>query len=268
MSVRAMSFGGGVQSTAMLVLAAKGEIDFPVALFANVGDDSEHPAALEYIRNHSRPYAEKHGIEFVELRRHKKDGSEETIIGRIRDGSKSIGIPVRMNGSGAPGTRQCTQDFKIKVVAKELKRRGATNDDPATIALGISTDEFQRMRTSSGIPYELLSYPLIDLRLSRDDCKKITEDAGLPPAPKSSCWFCPFHRVAEWDRMRKDEPVLFSKSIDLERFVNERQSALGKDPVWFSSRRRPLDQAFPEIDQLSLFDDDGATCDIGGYCHS
>jgi hypothetical protein len=41
MSLRVISYGGGVQSTALLVLAAQGRIDFGVFLFANVGDDSD-----------------------------------------------------------------------------------------------------------------------------------------------------------------------------------------------------------------------------------
>lgn len=41
--LRVFSYGGGVQSTAALVLAAQGRIDFPAFVFANVGEDSEHP---------------------------------------------------------------------------------------------------------------------------------------------------------------------------------------------------------------------------------
>ncbi|MEU8804899.1 hypothetical protein AB0C35_45775, partial [Spirillospora sp. NPDC048819] len=59
--IRAFSYGGGWQSTAALVLAAQGHIDFDRFLFANVGDDSEHPATLRYIREHAAPYAAAHG---------------------------------------------------------------------------------------------------------------------------------------------------------------------------------------------------------------
>ena len=51
MTLKVISYGGGVQSTAMVVLAVQGRIDADVALFSNVGDDSEHPATLEYVRN-------------------------------------------------------------------------------------------------------------------------------------------------------------------------------------------------------------------------
>jgi hypothetical protein len=264
MTIRAMSYGGGVQSTAMMVLAATGQIDYRLALFADVGRDSENPATIEYLEQHAKPYAGANGIELVELQRVKRSGSTETIMERIRDSDRSIGIPVRMS-NGAPGNRQCTQDFKIKVIAKELKRRGATKADPATIALGISMDEFQRMRSDSGIPHERLAYPLIDLGMDRQDCMNVIERAGLPVPPKSSCYFCPFHTQHAWKEQARNQPDLFAKSVALERFINERQSALGKDQVWLSSALRPLDEAFSDDGQLSMFDD-GVTCDVGGYC--
>lgn len=263
--ISAMSYGGGVQSTAMLVLSAQGSIDYRLALFANVGHDSENPDTITYLEAFAKPYAAAHGIELVELQRVTRDGRPETIMGRIQNANRSIGIPVRMNGSGAPATRQCTQDFKIKVIAKELKRRGATADDPATVALGISMDEFHRMRTDSGIPHERLAYPLIDLNLTRQDCMNVIERAGLPVPPKSSCWFCPFHTQAAWKDMARNEPDLFARSVDLERTINDRRADLGKDHVWLSSALRPLDEAFSDDGQLDLFDDD-ATCDVGGYC--
>lgn len=74
MNLRSVSYGGGVQSTALLVLAAQGRIDYPLFLFANVGADSEHPASLRYVREVAMPYAEAHGIELVELCRVPRKG--------------------------------------------------------------------------------------------------------------------------------------------------------------------------------------------------
>ena len=62
MTVKAISYGGGVQSTALIVLAVQGKIDFDVALFSNVGDDSEHPASLKYVREIMQPWAASHGF--------------------------------------------------------------------------------------------------------------------------------------------------------------------------------------------------------------
>lgn len=265
MTIRTVSYGGGVQSTALLVLAAERRIDYPLFLFSNVGDDSEHPATLVYVRDVAMPYAERHGIELAELRKRPK-GSERTLLQKLMDpDGRSIGIPVRM-ATGAPAARHCTADYKIRRVAAELKRRGSSADDPATVALGISLDEYQRMRTESGVPWERLAYPLIDLRLTRADCIALIERAGLPIPPKSSCFFCPFHSLDVWRKQRRDEPELFEKSVALERRINEKRAALGKDAVWLTDALRPLDEAVGDHDQLDLFE--SPSCDIGGFCMS
>ena len=97
------SYGGGHQSTALLVLAAQGRIATRTFLFCNVGDDSEHPGTLEYVRHVAAPYAAHHGITLQELTRTKRDGSTETLMGRLlKEDSRSLPIPVRMS-NGAPG---------------------------------------------------------------------------------------------------------------------------------------------------------------------
>jgi len=265
MTIRAISYGGGVQSTALIVLAAQREIEFPLAIFANTGDDSEHPASIAYVRDVAIPYAQRHGIELLEIQRRTRDGNLESLYGRLTSESRSIGIPVRMNTSGAPGNRNCTIDFKIKPVAKELKRRGATKHEPAIVALGISVDEYQRMRSDSGIPHEVLTYPLIDLRMDRAACIGVIERAGIPVPGKSSCWFCPYHSIANWRRQLQNEPELFERSAKLEETLNQRRAKLGKDPVWLTSRLIPLREAVTENGQLDMF---APACDIGGYCHS
>lgn len=262
--MRAMSFGGGVQSTAMLILAARKEIDFPLALFANVGDDSENPDTLTYIAKHSRPYAEKHGIEFVELRKVRREGNEETILQWVDRTERSIGIPMRM-ANGAPGNRTCTHQFKITVIRGELKRRGANANNPTTLALGISVDEWQRMR-DSGHSATINTYPLIDLGISRSDCITIIQDAGIPVPPKSSCVFCPFTKLDDWRKMRRDHPDRFAAVERMEERINARRDRLGKDHVYFSYKAVPLGQAVGTHDQASLFED--ASCDIAGHCHT
>ena len=294
MSLRIFSYGGGVQSTAALVLAAQGKIDFRTFLFSNVGDDSEHPATIRYVHDVAIPFAEKHGIEIHVLKRVKRDGTPETLYGRLtKEGSRSLPIPVRMS-NGAPGTRSCTADFKIKVIGKWLKEHGAhgpkpcrthretgiqadclkcTPADPATVGVGISLDEIQRVNARKSEPYESLAYPLIGLpsgedtglRLRRDDCARVIADGGLPVPPKSACYFCPFHRPETWHNQRRDDPGLFAKSCDLEDLLNERRDLLGKDHVYLTRFARPLREAIPDgVDLLPMFDDDGQ-CD-NGWC--
>lgn len=268
--IRAISFGGGQQSTALLVLAAEKKIDFSLFLFANVGDDSELPATLRYIEEYARPYAAKHGLELVELRRVMKRrlatrGQERTLWQQLNmPGSRSIDIPVRM-ANGAPGNRNCTKTFKIDLVAEELARRGATAARPATVGMGISLDEVERANNRSPVPHERVTYPLLELGLRRTDCQRIIRKAKLPLPPKSACFFCPFHRPEDWQNQRRDTPDLFEKSCQLEETLNARRTALGKDPVFLTSFNKPLRQAIPAgVDLLPMFDEDDG-CD-SGWC--
>lgn len=267
MTLRTFSYGGGVQSTAALVLAVQKKIDFSIFLFSNVGDDSEHPATLVYVRDVAMPYAAANGIELVELHkfisRGPRKGQQETIYQRItRPDSKTQVIPVYLSGSGAPANRGCTHDFKIRVLARELRRRGATASDPAIVGLGISIDEFQRMRTDSGIAWQKLEYPLIDLRLTRTDCATIIRSAGLPVPPKSSCWFCPFHSIVAWQRLKSQTPELFDRAVALERHMNS-FAALRGDAVYLTRKLRPLDQVVG--DQTDMFDEIDDACE-SGFC--
>lgn len=265
--VRAFSFGGGQQSVAALVLASQGRIDFPVFLFANVGNDSEQPETLRYIEEYAKPFAAQHGIDLVELSRvgqaGPRRGQTRTLLADLeRPDSKSIPIPVRMAGAG-PGTRQCTDRFKIKVIADELARRGATEEQPAVVGIGISLDEIHRANNRTRIPHEQVVYPLLELGLRRTDCQRIITAAGLPVPPKSACWFCPMKRPAEWHELRRNQPDLFDHACALEDQLVERRQRLGKDPAYLTGLGQPLRQAIPAgVDLLPLDDGDGS-CDTG-----
>lgn len=266
MTLTVISYGGGVQSTAMLVLATQGKLGYDVdaALFSNVGDDSEHPATLEYVRNVSMPRAAEAGIPVHEIKKVNREGVHETLVERLTkvDGN-SIPIPARMEG-GAPTNRACTADWKISVVAKWLKQNGATAQDPANVCIGISTDEIQRVNPNTAPAHERIVYPLIELEYDRSACAQIIADAGWPVPPKSSCYFCPFHRPSVWSEMRRDEPELFFKSVDLERQLIEKRRKIGKEPVYLTRFGKPLDEAVDEAqDMLPLGEWDA--CD-SGHC--
>jgi hypothetical protein len=265
-SIKAFSFGGGVQSMTALVMAASGELDYRTFLMANVGDDSEHPGTLRYLHRYAIPYAEAHGLELVVLDRiMKRTRTVRTLYQDLtREGSRSLKIPVRMS-NGAPGTRSCTASFKIAVIGDELKRRGATADNQATVGIGISLDEIVRANKRRCEPHEQIEYPLLERGIRRIDCARIIRRAGLPVPPKSSCWFCPFHRPEAWHDMRRNEPELFEKACQLEELLNRRRDELGKDHVWLTRFNQPLRKAIPDGVDTLPFDDEDTGCD-SGWC--
>ena len=261
---RIFSFGGGWQSTACLVLAAQGRIDFHTFCFANTGDDSENPETLLYIEQHAKPFAAKHGLEIVTVA---KNG--QTLYQNCMGDNRTIAIPVRMSGTGAPGNRKCTSDWKIKPVARFARERGATKKNPAVVGIGISKDEWHRAKDSL-IKTQVHEFPLLTLKLDwrprpgvyRDDCATIIMDAGLPLPPKSSCWFCPYKKIREWREMATKDPERFEMAAKLEAKLEAKRGTFGKDSVYLTDRLKPLQEAIVAVDQLSLFGDE----ECSGYC--
>ena len=246
--MRIFSSGGGVQSTAALVLAVQGKIDYPTFVFANVGNDSEHPDTLAYIEEIAKPYAGKNGIEFIEVQKRRMGKYEkQTVLGEAYRRKRSVPIPARMS-NGAPGNRTCTVDFKIKIVDKWVAEHGGKDSELVTVGLGITTDEIHRAKHRPiakvrGFQKEI-AYPLIELGMNRSHAQRVVRDAGLPVPPKSACYFCPFHTPTEWVRLRNARPDLFDKAVELEKHINhKRQAVLKKDKVWLHPALQPLDQA-------------------------
>jgi 3'-phosphoadenosine 5'-phosphosulfate sulfotransferase (PAPS reductase)/FAD synthetase len=257
--LRIFSFGGGVQSTAVMVLAAQGKVSYDAFVFANVGNDGENPATLEYMENYTKPYAKKHGLEQVEVAR-----NGDTLLQYLMSDRRTIDIPIYMD-NGAPGNRGCTTKFKIQQVNQWAKKQGATH---LITGLGISIDEIHRARTTDWYDTDKKlqhkrEYPLIDLMLTREDCRRIITSAGLPVPPPSSCYFCPFKRPSEWVRMREEQPELFAKAVEIDYRLREKREILEKDPVYIHRSLKPLDIAVGEQITMDFYETD--MCE-SGYC--
>lgn len=270
--LRIASHGGGVQSTAMMVLAAQGAIDLQHLVFSDVGADSEHPATMAYLHQHARPYAEAHGLQLhVVQRKARTGGLFPTVRQHVLGPTRDIVIPLRM-ANGSPGNRKCTSDWKIKVVQTWVREHGATAANPAVVMVGFSTDEWTRANRRTAKPYERVEYPLLDLGLSRTDCERLIADAGLPVPPKSACYFCPFRLPADFVRMATDEPELYAAAVELEAgAIAKRRDLLGKDAVYLTRFGKPLPEvvadaaAAPHQGVLALYaEDEGYRC--GDVC--
>lgn len=262
MTLRSYNYGGGVQSTAMLVLVAQGRLPAGIFLMANVGDDSEDPRSLEYVRTVAMPYAAAHGIELVLLE------PPETLLGRLERTHGDL-IPWMINAENR-GTRACTTEWKLRRIGKELLARGATAAAPAEVCLGISTDEVARANTKRTQPYERILYPLLgmdpaapDVRLSRADCMALLRREGLPVPTKSACWFCPYRSRDAWAEMRRDRPDLFERAVQLEETKSAQAVSRGRAPLTLLRSYQPL-SSLPEAPDMLPFGDDG--CDDNAGC--
>lgn len=149
-----------------------------------------------------------------------------------------------------------TRDFKIKPIIKHFReligndeiaawhRRNRKAKQPplATQWIGISWDEMQRMKDSRD-PWLSSSWPLIELRMTRLMCLDWLKARGFPQPPRSACVYCPFHRDAEWRRLKLEEPDEFAKAVQFERDMQQAKSRNDKrDSVPYLHRScKPLD---------------------------
>lgn len=290
-SADATSYGGGVQSTALLVLAATGRFKCSTFVFANVGHDSENPATVDYVRDIATPYAAKHSIKLVEVERPTwPTGDPHTLLSHLLayNGCQACGagpddecypacpstvntggdlpIPVKITPSGAPVARSCTKHWKIVPVTRWLiEHRGASAEIPLDVALGISVDEIERAKPGIDprVPTQRRVFPLLDLGLHRNDCRRIIAEAGLPIPAKSTCWFCPFHSARQWAEIRRDDPDRFDAAADLEVDLNVQRHRRKLGPVFLTSTLKPLSLIHEAQEALPLGDDLG--CD-SGWC--
>ena len=107
--------------------------------------------------------------------------------------------------------RSCSWKWKINPQRRYYKEKG----EPYTAYIGYDTTERHRIKPS---PWKKvnLEYPLIDMWLTRHDCKRVIQDAGLQIPKKSGCYFCPFQSKESWMILKRDYPELFEKACQLE----------------------------------------------------
>ena len=203
---RVLSWGCGVQSTALAVMAALGDFGLPrveVAFHADVGWERER--TVEMREFYSRWLA-AFGIPVVvtEARNIRHDGAKAHVH-----------VPF-WTVSGAPLSRQCTREFKIRPVRRALRawlglpRVGGVPLPPATVEqwIGFSLDEARRCK-SSGVASVVNRFPLVELGLTRTDCALYLQEKRLPVPVKSACIGCPFRTAGEYLQMRAEAPGEF-----------------------------------------------------------
>jgi hypothetical protein len=244
-----LSFGGGVQSTAMLLMIANGDLERPdMVIFADTG--SELRETMDHIENNAKPFVEEVlKIPFVIARSHR---------GSLHEDYAKIGaIPLI-------GERSCTENFKILPVRREVRKivgnkRGKVL---ARMWLGITTDEAHRK--PEGKPdrepkWVECRYPLIDEKpTSRDECSLINELHGWSVV-KSGCFCCPYQGTLQWAEIRDNHPDLWQICVDMEAKKFEiRKGKIG------------LFQCHPKEPRLEMLDDrlqvKGSSCDSGAGC--
>ena len=202
MKYEVLSLGGGVQSSALWLMNLKGLIQPRADLAVFADTMNERNGTYTYL-----DYLDKMSIKagFPPVMRI----SAGDILHQTRNVQVDIPFWTDSNKGGKRGqlNRQCTGKFKIAVINREIRKIFGMKKRVQWI--GFSMDEIHRRNDTRFPKYITPRYPLLEMRMSRDDCKAWLADNGYPEPIKSSCIVCPFRSDPEWAAMKRDNPEEF-----------------------------------------------------------
>lgn len=211
---RVLSYGGGLDSFAMLVDAiARGELP-ELVVFADVGDPAhedpgEWPETYAHVRDVAMPLCAAHGIEFVWL---------DSTAWPVR-GERSLWAYYEKTTS-MPGrvSRLCTSAAKVDRIRRYLQSRFAGQSLEVWIGFEAGEDErVARDPHAKGDGWRVSRFPLIERGICRCRAEALVRSAGHPVPIKSACVFCPFGTRGDFARLRAEYPEVFARLEGLER---------------------------------------------------
>jgi len=233
-----VSFGGGTNSAAMIIGMNQRGIPIDLILFSDTG--VEKPGTYDFINAFNEWLCGK-GLPEITTVQKSLHGEPYTL--------EQFCLRYGKMPSVVYGRKQCSVEFKIEPMEKfcnkhepftEAWKRG----EKVSRYTGYDAGEKRRIE-ANGDKYNsdkkyLYYFPLMDWKLSREDCVSLIKDAGLPPAGKSSCFFCPNNKKEEIIKLWENHPDLFRRAVAIEQNAGKTRKdgtpsaiiGLGREWTW------------------------------------
>lgn len=241
------SFGGGVNSTAMLIgMHERGERP-DLILFADTGGEKPHTYAhvlemSEWLVAHGMP-------PITTVRGEQPQQIEDVTL-------EAECLRRKTLPSIAFGFKTCSQKWKRQPIEKFIGGR------PHTMLIGFDADELRRAKA-----YEGNRYPLIEWDWGRDECIAAIDRAALKQPGKSACFFCPSSKKKEIYELRRQYPELAARAVAMEKNADLTSAkGLGRAFSWGDLYEADDRQSkMPFGDPLKFFPESPVQIDCGCY---
>lgn len=229
-----VSFGGGVNSAAMLVGMYEKGIPIDLILFADVG--AERPETYSFLDTMNDWLRARGQPTITVVEKVDRDGNRLTLE---QECLRAQTLPAI-----AFGFKRCSQKHKIAPQDKYCNHHAACR---AAWAQGqrvmkfIGYDAGEARRRENARVHDMQDkkyckvYPLMEWGWTRDDCIVAVRRAGLPVPSKSSCFFCPSMKKAEILALQEQHPDLLARALALETNAQPhlvRVKGLGRNWAW------------------------------------
>ena len=260
---RVLSLGAGVQSSVLALLLSREDqvlkgLGYPkpdLAIFADTGWEPS------YVYEH---------LDWLETQltfplRRVSAGSlrQNARKARTPTGRRFVDVPYyTVNADGSKGAlrRQCTYNYKILPIYKEMRRMAGARprrpfpaDKRVEMWLGISTDEIGRMKPSRA-PWAQHRWPLVDSDWSREDCRQwFNEEYSDRQLPRSACVICPYRSNHSWLEMKRHDEESFREAVRFDSMLRHstshpvRQVVFGRP--YLHASRQPLSTAIAKLEE-------------------
>lgn len=244
---RVLSYGGGLDSWAMLLEAVLRGDRPDVAVFVDVGhpgDPGEWPSTYRHIREVVMPFCKAHAIEFVWITsdQYPVRNARSLFAWMYERGQ----IPIANSKQ-----RVCTTVAKVERFERWMDDRfpgrevevwvgfdaaepGRADNDPnlgnPRKAPGMRpigkaqplTELRNALLWTRALAFAMSHaqrvnrYPLIEWGLCRCRCEATARASGMPVPRKSACVFCPYATRKDFQALAAEAPDLFAAVVDLE----------------------------------------------------
>lgn len=211
-----VSYGGGTNSTALLVgLLERGKRPDAIT-FADTGSEKPHTYAHVATVN---DWCLSIGFPGIETLR--GDMPQQLIDRTLEQECFRLGkLPAK-----AYGFSSCSDKWKIEPQRRYNKAFAAKHGielADITRLIGFDADEHSRVERGLAMAHKKPvkeAYPLYDWGWGREECIEAIARAGLPQPGKSACYFCPSAKKPELLELRERYPDLMARALEMERIA-------------------------------------------------
>lgn len=250
--MKILSFGAGMQSTALALMACENsqaaKPPFPLVpvydevVFCDLG--FEPPWVLRQMKFTQRA-CERAGIPFRVLDAPLYKDFVENFGER-----RTISIPwwtLGNDGHKSKMPRNCTIDYKVNLISKHIRwdllgykkgqRLRAEDRKAHEMHMGFSAEEIRRCKESPN-PMLVNKFPLVEMGLTRADNYAYIKDVWGLDTKASACCFCPFHQNYFYHYLKANLPETYKKLVDVDNLLKDKNPKPPMNSDLFISRSR------------------------------
>lgn len=205
--LRVLSMGGGVQTVALALMSARGDLPpLDAAIFADTGDEKRATyRTLDWLEPQ---------LPFPLIRTARPGPTLAELSVSVAQGERPLagaGLPpFYLANPHGMAPKQCNSDYKRDQVTRAIRvlmaERGIPLESGQPLVeqwVGFTTDELERLNDHRK-KFIQVRWPLIEMRMNKADVRRWFELRQLPVPAKSSCVYCPYQGDDQYIAMKEN----------------------------------------------------------------